>query len=114
MIYLWRLSGDGIGVKNIELANAMNVTKPSVHNMLKSLCQIGIVKQENFGLAHLTEEGSVISKKLEACYNLFKEKMIELCGGGVATEIAICGILAEMSTEKIDQMYFDFITKMQK
>ena len=104
MIWLSRLSSDGFGVKNIELANAIGYSKPSVHNMLKSLCESGIVAKESFGLAHLTEGGRIISKKYEKCYELLKKKMSELCGDNATTEIAICGILADMTPERIDEL----------
>ncbi|MBO5300255.1 MAG: helix-turn-helix domain-containing protein, partial [Clostridia bacterium] len=58
---IWLLAG--VGVKNVELANALEYSKPSVHNMLKSLAEMGIVSQKSFGLAHFTDDGREIAKK---------------------------------------------------
>ena len=39
IVCLYRLSQGGYGVKNVELASALGFSKPSVHNMLKSLAE---------------------------------------------------------------------------
>ena len=105
MLCMLRLSRGGCGVKNIELATALDYSKPSVHNMLKSLAEIGVLTQEIFGLAHFTDEGRALAIKYECCFHLLENKMNELCGAGATTEIAICGILADMSPDKIDELY---------
>ena len=105
MLCMLRLSRGGCGVKNVEIATALDYSKPSVHNMLKSLAEMGVLNQENFGLAHFTEDGRILAKKYEACFGLLQNKMNELCGDNATTEIAICGILADMSPEKIDELY---------
>ena len=40
LICLYRLSANGCGVKNIELANALGLSKPSVHYIPKRLMQL--------------------------------------------------------------------------
>lgn len=105
MICMLRLSRDGYGVKNIEIATALDYSKPSVHNMLKSLADMGVVSQETFGLAHFTDSGRILANKYEVCFGLLQNKMNELCGDNATTEIAICGILADMSPDKIDELY---------
>ena len=99
IICLYRLSGGGYGVKNVELASALGFSKPSVHNMLKSLADIGVVKQEIFGLAFFTDEGRVLAQKYAICYAKLEKKMAEICGNGAASENAMCGLLAEMPSD---------------
>ena len=59
-------------MKNIELATALDYSKPSVHNMLKSLAETGVLKQEIFGLAHFTDEGRALAIKYECCFHLLE------------------------------------------
>jgi len=105
MIWIYRLSQNVHGVKNVELANVLGFSKPSVHNMLKSLSDLGIIKQEIFGLAYFTEGGRLLAQKYDFCYSLLENKMAEICGIGGASENAICGLLADMPIEKINEMY---------
>ena len=100
-----RLSRGGYGVKNVELATALDYSKPSVHNMLKALAEAGIVRQEIFGLAHFTDEGRALARKYDVCFEVLEKKMNELCGKNATTEIAICGILADMPLDKINELY---------
>lgn len=105
IVWLYRLSQSGQGVKNVELAGTLGFSKPSVHNMLKSLGELGVVRQEVFGLAFFTDEGRALAQKYAHCYALLEKKMSEICGSGAASENAICGLLADMPTQKIDELY---------
>lgn len=105
IVWLHRLSQGGQGVKNTELAGALGFSKPSVHNMLKSLGELGIVRQEVFGLAFFTDEGRALAQKYSHCFALLEKKMSEICGNGAASENAICGLLADMPASKIDELY---------
>ncbi len=103
IIWLYRLSSGGQGVKNVELASALGFSKPSVHYMLKSLIDAGAVRQESFGLAFLTEEGNALAQKYAVSYCHLEKKMGEICGGTLS-ENAICTVLADMPLEKIDEL----------
>ena len=105
LVCLHRLSQGGQGVKNVELAGALGLSKPSVHNMLKSLAELGMVRQEFFGLAFFTDEGRALAQKYAFCYAHLEKKIADICGGGSVSENAICGLLADMPPERIDGLY---------
>jgi len=101
VIWILRLTRGECGVKNGELASALGYSRPSVHNMLKSLADMGVVTQEAFGLAHLTNAGCALAREYAACFALVEQAMNGLCGKNVITEITICGILADLPRERI-------------
>lgn len=105
IVCLYRLYGGGQGVKNVELAGALGFSKPSVHNMLKSLAELGIVKQEAFRLAFFTEEGLELAQKYTCCYDLLEKKISDICGIGAVSENAVCGLLADMPSDKLNELY---------
>ena len=105
IIFLYRLSKDGLGVKNVELASTLGFSKPSVHNMLKFLADLGVVKQEFFGLATFTERGRALAQKYALCYEKLEKQITELCGGGAASENAICGLLADMPYDRLNELF---------
>ena len=105
IIGLYRLSEGGYGVKNVELASSLGFSKPSVHNMLKSLADLGVVRQEAFGVAFFTEEGRALAQKYAVCYAKLEKEMTEICGNGAASENAICGLLADMPSDKLGKLY---------
>lgn len=105
IIWMYRLSCGGCGVKNVELAAALDFSKPSVHYMLKSLTERGIVRRETFGLAHFTEEGALLAQKYTVCFRLIEKRISDLCGDSTASENAVCGLLADMPSAKLDELY---------
>lgn len=105
IISLYRLSQSGYGVKSVELANALGFSKPSVHNMLRSLVELGVVRQEAFRLVFFTERGRALAQKYAICYVKLEQRMVEICGCGAVSENAICGLLADMPYEKIEELY---------
>ena len=105
LICLFRLSQNGYGLKNIDIAGALGHSRPSVHNMLKFLSDLGMVKQKTFGLAYLTEQGRLLAEKYAYCFDLLAKTISQAYGEGTASENAICGLLADMPPEKIDELY---------
>ena len=105
IICLYRLSQDGCGIKNVELASALGLSKPSVHKMLKSLADLGVVKQEISRLVFFTDEGRALAQKYAFCSEKLSQKMAEICGSGAVSENAICGLLADMPCDKLNELY---------
>ena len=46
-----------------------------------------------------------MAQKYDYCYTILEKKIVEICGGGVAIENAICGLLAYMPNDKIYELY---------
>ena len=57
LLVLDDLCREGRGVRSVEIAARMNVSKPSAHSMLQNLCQAGLVEKERYGTVFLTPEG---------------------------------------------------------
>ena len=49
LLVLDDLCREGKGVRSVEIAARMNVSKPSAHSMLQNLCQAGLVEKERYG-----------------------------------------------------------------
>lgn len=105
IVCLYRLSKGESGVKNVEISSKLGVSKPSAHNMLRSLSGLGIVIQESFGLAFFTSKGLVIAKKYTECYDILEQKLSEICGTDAVSENALCSLLADMSCGRIEEIY---------
>ena len=105
IIYLYRLSHSENGVKNVELAEALGLSKPSVHTMLKTVAARGVISHEWFGRAYFTEEGHILARKYTVCYAILEQTITALCGAETACENAVCAQLAWMPQDKIDALY---------
>lgn len=70
-------------VKNI--AEKLQVRKPSVHNAINELKRLGLVEQEPYGYITLTESGMVEAKKVVRRHEILREFLLLL---GVTPEVA--------------------------
>jgi DtxR family Mn-dependent transcriptional regulator len=52
-----RLDNKGDGIKSIDIANALGITKPSVSGMLKKLTQCGLIKFTPYSKVFFTNKG---------------------------------------------------------
>lgn len=55
---------DGKGVKSVELARELEISKPSVSEMLKKLAKEKLIKMEKYSKIFLTKKGMLIAEKL--------------------------------------------------
>lgn len=68
LLVLDDLCREGKGVRSVEIAARMNVSKPSAHSMLQNLCQAGLVEKERYGTVYLTREGRSAAAGYAACF----------------------------------------------
>ena len=68
LLVLDDLCREGRGVRSVEIAARMNVSKPSAHSMLQNLCQAGLVEKERYGTVFLTPEGRRAAAEYAACF----------------------------------------------
>lgn len=61
-IYVLSLEEDGGGVRSVDVADALKVSKASVNKALSMLKEEGMVNQEHYGKVTLTDEGRAYAR----------------------------------------------------
>ncbi|MDP6647892.1 MAG: metal-dependent transcriptional regulator [Candidatus Woesearchaeota archaeon] len=69
---IYHLMEDNKEVKSVELADYLNITKPSVSQMLQELDKEGLIEYKKYSKLKFTAKGHNIAKKLT-----FKHRIIE-------------------------------------
>lgn len=65
------LDPTGKGIRSINIAKELHVTRPSVHAMLNRLSDDGFLVKEHYGIVFLTPKGLEVGKKiLESNHNV--------------------------------------------
>lgn len=85
------------GVRCTDLARRLNVAKPSVNAMIRSLTQQGLAAKERYGMIFLTEAGRETAARYARCVEDLSARLktvLEL--GGEASENAACVLLTQM------------------
>ena len=74
-IYL--LQKDNDGVKAIDIANKLKVSKPSVTNAMNRLKNDGYVSKEHYGIIKLTESGLDYARKIYNRHQLLTDFLVQ-------------------------------------
>ena len=78
-MYILKVSGKDVRVTDI--ANIMNISKPSVNKAVKSLKENKLINYETYGKIELTEKGEDLAKKILEAYDIvyvFLKDVLEL------------------------------------
>lgn len=100
-----RISKRQGNVKSIDIANAMNYSKPSISRAMKILQEKGFIIMDEKKYIHLTEEGMVKAEAVYMRHLLIKEALTSLLG--VDPEVAeqdACRIEHIVSEETIERL----------
>ena len=68
LLTMKELDGDGRGVRCIALATALGLSKPSVHNMMGTFSQMGLISRDSYGAAFFTDEGNELTRRYSRYY----------------------------------------------
>ena len=92
------------GVRCVDIASSMGLSKPSVHNMMHTLIQLGLVKKDSYGAACLTEAGH----RIALCYSRYYRSVSGLLRSSSPelTDVqgAACCLLSEITTESLEAL----------
>ena len=108
------LSKKGGGVRSIDIATRLGVSKPSVSHAMKLLREDGYIAMDRYGTVTLLEKGAEIANQIYERH-IVLARMLE--GLGVPAEIAMedaCKMehdISQESFEKIKAHYNNFIKK---
>lgn len=92
-------------VKSIDVANAMNYSKPSISRAMKILQEKGFIFMDKKKFIHLTDEGLQKAEEVYKRHLLLKEALITLLGVQPETaEQDACRIEHIVSQETIDKI----------
>lgn len=98
------LSSEG-GIRSIDIATALGVSKASVSNMMNVLRDEGYVTKEKYGVVTLTESGKNVAANIKRRYEVLRRFLHYVLGveAGIAAEDA-CHMEHLISSETADCM----------
>lgn len=98
------LSSEG-GIRSIDIANALGVSKASVSSMMNVLRDEGYVTKEKYGVVTLTESGKNVAVNIKRRYEVLKRFLHNVLGveARIAAEDA-CRMEHLISSETADRI----------
>ncbi|MCI6004995.1 MAG: metal-dependent transcriptional regulator [Blautia sp.] len=98
------LSRQGGGVRSVDIASMLAVSKPSVSHAMKLLREDGYIAMDRYGTVTLLDKGMEIAEQVYERHNVLT-KMLE--GLGVSSEVAradACKIEHDLSAESFQKI----------
>ena len=75
-----RLEDESKKVRSVDVANALDVSRPSVNKAIKNLKKAGLVDQEHYGSITLTPKGREIAERISGTHKIFKTFLVDILG----------------------------------
>lgn len=105
LITLFRLNSGDTGIRCVDIAKALEITKPSVHTMMKTLSAMMLVRKTKYGNVFLSEDGKNTAEQYNEYYRTvcdYFEK--SLCLSQRQAQRSALAVLSELSAEDIQNM----------
>lgn len=87
-------------VRNVEVAKYLQISKPSVHAMLNTLCEMYIIAKKAGGVIMFTPEGSRLANQYKMFYDAWERYLSKVLLNCPNRKAAIYAIIAELSEEE--------------
>lgn len=104
LLVMEQLDKNGSGVRSVDLASELGVSKPSTHMMLNTLCEMNLVRKERRRAAYLTPVGSAAAKRYRKYYEAAFAMLTACTAEDGSTQEAICALLAELSENSLERL----------
>ncbi len=98
------LSKKGGGVRSVDIASMLGVSKPSVSHAMKLLREDGYIAMDRYGTVTLLEKGEEIASRIYERHTVLTRMLENL---GVSPEVAradACKIEHDISSESFDRI----------
>jgi DtxR family Mn-dependent transcriptional regulator len=99
------LEKDNEGVRSVDVAALMGVSKPSVNKAIKILQSAGMAEQLPYGSITLTHKGRKVAKEVRRKHDLLKCFLVELLGiDSEIAEVDACKMEHVVSDDTINKL----------
>ncbi len=92
------------GVKGMDLADELGLSRASVHNMMDTFISMKIIRRGKQGEVFFTEYGETLADKYESYHERVRERILPDEKIQVDLDKAICAFLAEMPENMLDEL----------
>lgn len=70
LLALRSLCGPSNEIRCVSVADALGISKASVHAMMNALKEKNLIEKNHYGMVHFTPEGRSLADQYAACYDV--------------------------------------------
>lgn len=104
LLALRDLDGDQRGVRCVSIAEALGVSKPSVHAMMDTLKKLSLVDKDRYGTVRFTPAGRELADQYESYFQTIYNHFSALLPCTADARSAAYALIAELPADCLQQM----------
>lgn len=104
LLTMIKLDQAGKGVRCVDIATNLGLSKPSVHNMMDTLVQMGFVNRNTYGVAFFTDAGYSIAREYSRYYEQVSKILKVNFPDLDDVQTVACFLLAEIPQTGLEKM----------
>lgn len=98
------LDRDGKGVRCVDVAQALGITKPSVHSMVDSMKDMGLLEKPHYGVIRLTDLGRSTVDRYQVYFQTICRHFTQFLPQRQDVLAAAFALLSELKLESVVEM----------
>ena len=98
------LDRDGKGVRCVDVAQALGITKPSVHSMVDSMKDMGLLEKTHYGVIRLTDLGRSTADRYQVYFQTICRHFTQFLPQRQDVLAAAFALLSELKLESVVEM----------
>lgn len=98
------LDRDGKGVRCVDVAQALGITKPSVHSMVDSMKDMGLLEKPHYGVIRLTDLGRSTADRYQVYFQTICRHFAQFLPQRQDVLAAAFALLSELKLESVVEM----------
>jgi len=101
LLALRSLCGPSNEIRCVSVADALGISKASVHAMMNALKEKNLIEKNHYGMVHFTPEGRSLADQYAACYDVLAGYLHRVSSEEAALRAALCAFLAELPPDHL-------------
>ena len=104
LLAMQELDQHGRGVRCSDIATALGLSKPSVHNMMNTFIDFGLVRKDAYGAAFFTERGVETARRYRRYYEAVEWLLRQGFPAMEEMQTAACSLLAQIPERDLEEL----------
>ena len=92
LLALRSLCGPSNEIRCVSVADALGISKASVHAMMNALKEKNLIEKNHYGMVHFTPEGRCLADQYAACYDVLAGYLHRVSSEEAALRAALCAL----------------------
>ncbi len=104
LLVMYDLCEGGTGTRCVRIAEALGLSKPSVHAMVNTLKDMQLVHKDSYGVVSFTEQGQKLAEQYSGYFRTISGLFEALLPDSSDVRSAACALLSEIGPDHLNEM----------